>query len=201
MKIIGITGGVGSGKTELLHYLEKNYKCRILLADRAALLLQEPGGVCHKQVVALLGREILLADGSIDRAAMAARIFRDRALLEAVNAIVHPAVKEYILLQIRQEAQKKEAGFFFLEAALLIEEGYGQIVDEMWYVYADADVRRKRLKEGRQYTDSKIDSILQAQLSDETYRAHCNFVIDNSRDITYAYEQIDKKMGEYLWKK
>ena len=71
----------------------------------------------------------------------------------------------------------------------------------MWYVYADENVRRKRLKDDRQYSDSKTDSIFRAQLPEETYRAHCDFVIDNSGDITYAYEQIDKKMGEYLWKK
>ena len=201
MKVIGITGGVGCGKTRLLHYLEKNYKCRILLADRAALLLQQPGGLCHEPVTALLGREILQPDGRIDRELMAAKIFQDHALLASVNAIVHPAVKEYILLQIRQEKQKGEHDFFFLEAALLIEEGYEQIVDEMWYVYADENVRRKRLKDDRQYSDSKTDSILRAQLPEETYRAHCDFVIDNSGDITYAYEQIDKKMGEYLWKK
>ena len=91
--------------------------------------------------------------------------------------------------------------FFFLEAALLIECGYDAIVDEMWYVYADVEQRRKRLRAGRGYSDEKIDSILAAQMSDQDYRSQCDFVLDNSRDVTYAYDQIDKKMGEYLWKK
>lgn len=201
MKVIGITGGVGSGKTKLLQYLTARFNCRILLADEAAGRLQEPGGVCYTGIVELLGEGILMPDGSIDRHAMAERIFRDETLLAAVNGLVHPAVRAYILRQIDEERQKGSVDFFFLEAALLIECGYDAIVDEMWYVYADVEQRRKRLRAGRGYSDEKIDSILAAQMSDQDYRSQCDFVLDNSRDVTYAYDQIDKKMGEYLWKK
>ncbi len=201
MKVIGITGGVGSGKTKLLQYLAARFNCRILLADEAAGRLQEPGGVCYMGIVELLGEEILMPDGSIDRHAMAERIFRDETLLSAVNGLVHPAVRAYILRQIDEERQRGSVDFFFLEAALLIECGYDAIVDEMWYVYADVEQRRKRLRAGRGYSDEKIDSILAAQMSDQDYRSQCDFVLDNSRDVTYAYDQIDKKMGEYLWKK
>lgn len=201
MKVIGITGGVGSGKTKLLQYLATRFNCRILLADEAAGRLQEPGGVCYTGIVELLGEGILMPDGSIDRHAMAERIFRDETLLAAVNGLVHPAVRAYILRQIDEERQKGSVDFFFLEAALLIECGYDAIVDEMWYVYADVEQRRKRLRAGRGYSDEKIDSILAAQMSDQDYRSQCDFVLDNSRDVTYAYDQIDKKMGEYLWKK
>ena len=79
MKVIGITGGVGSGKTKLLQYLAARFNCRILLADEAAGRLQEPGGVCYTGIVELLGEGILMPDGSIDRHAMAERIFRDIA--------------------------------------------------------------------------------------------------------------------------
>lgn len=142
-----------------------------------------------------------MPDGSIDRHAMAERIFRDETLLAAVNGLVHPAVRAYILRQIDEERQRGSVDFFFLEAALLIECGYDAIVDEMWYVYADVEQRRKRLRAGRGYSDEKIDSILAAQMSDQDYRSQCDFVLDNSRDVTYAYDQIDKKMGENLWKK
>lgn len=201
MKVIGITGGVGSGKTKLLQYLDARYNCRILLADEAAGKLQAPGGVCYAGIVELLGEGILKPDGTIDRHAMAERIFRDEALLAAVNGLVHPAVRAYILRQIASERRQGSVDFFFLEAALLIECGYDAIVDEMWYVYADVEQRRQRLRDGRGYSDEKIDSILAAQMSDQVYRSHCDFVLDNSRDVTYAYDQIDKKMGEYLWKK
>ncbi len=201
MKVIGITGGVGSGKTKLLQYLQIHYNCRVLLADEAARQLQEPGGSCHRQIVKLLGEDILGPDGYLRTQVVAEKIFQDKTLLSAVNAVVHPAVREYILGQIEEERQRGNVAFFFLEAALLIECGYDTVVEEMWYVHADREVRRQRLKRGRGYSDEKTDRILAAQLSEEAYRAHCGFVIDNSREITYAYGQIDKKMGEYLWEK
>jgi len=201
MKVIGITGGVGCGKTLLMHYLKEHYKCRILLADEAAKELQRPGGACYGQIVSLLGKEITDADGVIVPERMAQRIFRERELLEAVNAVVHPAVRQYIVEEIEKEREKGEADFFFLEAALLIECGYTDIVEEMWYVFAEEGVRRQRLKAARGYTDAKIDGILQAQLPEEKYRECCGFVIDNSGEAARAYEQIDHKMGEYVWKR
>lgn len=201
MRVIGITGGVGSGKTKLLQYIKEHYNCRILLSDDAAKQLQEPGEKCYAQIVELLGQDILQEDGHICKTKMAERIFADRSLLTAVNEIIHPAVKEYILQEIKKEQEDGKIDFFFLESALLIECGYESIVEEMWYIYAKEDVRRKRLKAGRSYSDEKIDSILRSQLPEEVYREHCRVLIDNSREEAYAYEQIDRKMGDYLWKK
>ncbi len=201
MRVIGVTGGVGAGKTKILNYMKERYHCRILFADEAAGILQEPGQVCYDRIVSLLGRDIVQENGRIAREKMAEKIFHNRELLEAVNEIVHPAVKSYILQEIDAERHRGETDFFFLEAALLIECGYEEIVEEMWYIYAEESVRRKRLRIGRNYTDARIDSIFGAQLSDETYRKHCGFVIDNSGEMTYVYKQIDKKMGEYLWKR
>lgn len=200
MKVIGITGGVGAGKTKLLSYIAEHYNCRILLADEAANALKEPGMACYDQIVRLLGREILNEDMTINRAKMAERIFADAQLLTQVNEILHPAVKAYILEQIKLEREKGLIEFFFLEAALLIECGYQKIVDELWYISAAEEVRRVRLKSARGYTDEKIDRIISAQLSEEDYKSQCDFIIDNSREEQWAYEQIDRKMGEYLWK-
>jgi dephospho-CoA kinase len=86
-----------------------------------------------------------------------------------------------------------------VEAALLIENGYDKIVDELWYVYASEESRRLRLKASRGYSDEKIDDILGKQLDDATFREHCSFVIDNSGELSKASEQIDNKIGE--WKK
>ena len=124
MKIIGITGGVGAGKTQILKYIEEHYSCRIIRADEAAHLLEEPGQECYEQLVTLLGKEILQQDGMIDKAAMADRIFGNPQILEQVNAIIHPAVKQYILEQINYEKKAQNVAFFFIEAALLIEEHY-----------------------------------------------------------------------------
>ena len=86
--------------------------------------------------------------------------------------------------------------FFFIEAALLIECGYLNIVDEMWYIYAREDIRRKRLKESRNYTDEKINAIMDSQLKEEEFRKYCKVVIDNSGSLEDSYEQIDRELGE-----
>lgn len=196
MKIIGITGGVGAGKTQVLSYIGEHYRCRIIRADEVAHLLYEKGQECYNEIVALLGAQILDGIGAIDKTKMAGLIFQDKALLERVNAIVHPAVKQYILAQITYEKEKKEADYFFIEAALLIEEHYDQIVDELWYIHSDADVRRKRLVANRQYSVQKIEDIMKGQLGEEEFRMHCQRVIWNNGNLEETYQQIKDIMGD-----
>ncbi|MGN0376274.1 MAG: dephospho-CoA kinase [Suilimivivens sp.] len=201
MKVIGITGGVGAGKSAILSYIREKYNCRILLADEAAHQVKEPGQPCYESLVKLLSEEILNEDGTINKLKMAEKIFASDELLLQVNKIIHPAVKELILNAITEEKRNKVHDFFFIEAALLIEGGYLEIVDEMWYIYAREEVRRERLKNSRNYSDEKINSIMESQLKEEEFREHCEVVIDNSDSLTDAYRQIDKKLGEYLWQK
>ena len=103
-----------------------------------------------------------------------------------------------ILNAIAVERKKEQYDFFFVEAALLIEDGYLEIVDEMWYIYAREEVRRQRLKTTRMYSDEKIDAIMESQLREEDFRKYCKVVIDNSEALTDACRQIDEKLGEYL---
>lgn len=196
MRIIGITGGVGAGKSAILSYIEMNYKARVILADQVANDLKMPGGSCYDPLVALLGKEVLLEDKTIDKAKMAQIIFHDAEKLAKVNALIHPAVKKYIVEQIESEREKGEISYLFIEAALLIEEHYDEIVDELWYIYADTDTRRKRLRENRAYSDDRIDAIMAGQLTEDKFRGKCQFVIDNSKELAYAYKQIDRKMEE-----
>ena len=198
MKVIGITGGVGAGKSAILAYIKEKYNCRILLADEAAHLVKEPGQLCYEKIVKLLSRDILNGDGTINKQKMAEKIFASELLRLEVNHIIHPAVKELILNAIAEERKKEQYDFFFLEAALLIEDGYLEIVDEMWYIYAREEVRRQRLKTTRMYSDEKINAIMQSQLKEEDFRKYCKVVIDNSEALTDACRQIDEKLGEYL---
>lgn len=195
MKIIGITGGVGAGKSMLLSYIERHYPCRVLYADVTAKQLQEKGGACYTQLVRLLGSEVLSGDGRIDKKKMAQKIFADGTLLAAVNAIVHPAVKRTILAEIQKERTAGRVDYFFIEAALLIEEHYDEICDELWYIYADEDVRVKRLADARGYAEEKTEAIMKNQLAEEAFRRHCRVVIDNSRTPEEAYAQIDRQLG------
>lgn len=198
MKIIGITGGIGSGKTQVLAYIGKKYNCRVLLADEVAHKVKEPGQECHQALAKLLGPEILMPDGQIDRAAMAEKIFSDETLLREVNGLIHPAVKKYILSAIERARGEEGLDFLFIEAALLIEDGYGEIVDELWYIYAPEPVRRERLKQSRSYSEEKITGIFGRQLSEAEYRKHCRTVIDNGGGLADTYRQIDRKLEEYL---
>ena len=201
MILIGITGGVGCGKSEVLRYLKETYNARILLADDAANCLKEPGMPCYQPVVDCLGMQILAADGRIDKAKMAQAIFSNRSKLQEINAIIHPAVRCYIEQEIEKERESGMVDFFFLEAALLIEEHYDELVDELWYVYAREAVRRERLRVSRGYSDEKTTSIMEKQLSEQQFRDACSFVLDNSGDFEDTKKQIDEKMGVYLCRK
>lgn len=192
MKSIGITGGVGAGKSLILAYVESHYKCRILLADEVAHIVKEPGQLCYDSLVALLGQDVLDEKGFIHKQRMAEKIFADEQLLDAVNALIHPAVETYIMGEIAKEKELGELDYFFVEAALLIECGYEALLDELWYIYADEEVRRQRLRESRHYSDQKIDQIMMAQLSDEEFRLHTKHVIDNSGNPQDTYIQIDQ---------
>lgn len=199
MRFIGITGGVGAGKTEILNYIRRHYKCEIYLADRVAEQLQEPGTACFQALVELLGKEVVTSDGRLDRQQMAARIFADPLLLEQVNGIVHPAVKDFLLEHLDAARALGETELFFVEAALLIEAGYRALVDEMWYIYADEAVRRQRLEQERGYSQEKISQIMASQLQEDIFRENCDFVIDNSGSLIESYKQIDRKLEAFTW--
>lgn len=199
MRFIGITGGIGAGKSEILDYIRKHYKCEIYLADEVAHQVKLPGTDCFDSLVKLLGQEIVGADGEIDKAVMAKKIFSDSRLLEQVNDIIHPAVKEFLLKKLAAAKQNAQVELFFVEAALLIEGGYKEIVDELWYIYADRKVRTRRLKEGRGYSDERIEHVMDKQLSEEEFRRNCDFIIDNSGSLADSCRQIDEKLEAFTW--
>lgn len=196
MKTIGITGGVGAGKSLVLNYLQNHYNARVYLADDIANDLKLPGQSCYDKIIELLGRSIIDSEGLIDKNKMAEKIFSHKELLDEENRIIHPAVKEYVLSQIEFERKKGEIDYFILEAALLIEEGYDRILDELWYIHADTSVRSRRLKETRNYTRDKIDHIMASQLSETEFRKHCKVVINNNSDEEALYSQIDHILEE-----
>jgi dephospho-CoA kinase len=192
MITIGVTGGVGAGKSEILRYLDKNYNCRILMSDNAAKELEAPGGILYDPLVRLLEEKasdgsgygpLLLDNGEIDKQEMARRIFSDPELLTKINGLVHPAVNKYIHEEIAREEKSGEKEFFILESALLIENSYDKILDSMWYIYCDERVRAQRLQASRGYSEEKIRSIMNKQVSEAQFREVCDVVIDNSGEL------------------
>ena len=195
--IIGITGGVGAGKSTVLKYIEDNYRCRVIFSDDVANKIKLKGYPAYDGLVELLGERVLSPDGEIDKKKMAEAIFNNEKLLKNVNNILHPAVNEYIINIIDNEKKKGTLDFVFVEAALLIENGYRDIVDEMWYVYADEAVRRERLKNRRGYSDEKVSAIFKSQLDDASYRKYADFIIDNNGSEGDFARQIDNKITEW----
>lgn len=195
MKIIGITGGVGAGKSYILDYIQRNYKARIIKTDEAAEVLRTPGHRCYEKIVELLGDTILNEDGTINKNKMAELIFADQKKLEKINEIVHPEVNRYVAEEIEKEQENNEKDYFFIESALLIENHYDEICDELWYIDTKEEIRRERLKKNRGYSEEKISDIISKQLSEEEFKKHCQVILDNNGDKQAVYKQIEKNMG------
>lgn len=197
MKYIGITGGVGSGKSRVLSWLEENCSCRVLRSDDLAAQMMKKGESLWQIYRDILGDDILDADGEIDRPKTAAILFRDPDILQEVNRRTHPPVRSEIERQ-REAAEREGKAFFFLESAVLIEEKYNEICDELWYVYADENVRRQRLRSERGYSEERITKMMESQLPEEVYREKCRFVIDNSGDFSETASQLSRWMEENI---
>lgn len=198
MKVLGITGSVGAGKSYLLNYIRKNYSSRIVMADTMAHELMEPGGICYGALIEHFGEEIVSGDGTINRPMLARIIFGDEKERQFVNSLAHPAVKKEIMHQICIEKEKNEIEVFVIEAALLLEDGYDTICEEIWYIATDAEVRSKRLKESRNYSDEKIKEINESQASEEFFLTHCQRVIDNNTTPENACRQLDDFLKDFL---
>ena len=153
-KVIGITGGVGSGKSHVCALIEKHLGYPVIDSDSVSRNQMEPGGPVLKKVVEEFGEDILNPDGSLNRSALAAIVFQDDEKLEKLNRITHPAVIEEIEQRISDYA-KRNIPFVFVESALACSAGYRSFCDEIWMVSAPENVRRYRLKKSRNYTDER----------------------------------------------
>lgn len=192
MKVLGITGGVGSGKSEVLRYLENVYHAHVCQMDGTAKQIQKPGTECFCRIVDHFGSRVIGKDGALDRVKLGSIVFSDAEELEALNGIVHPEVIRWV----KQDIMDKKAqgvNLYVVEAALLPEVG-AELCDELWYIYAREDVRRERLKSSRGYTDEKITRMIASQPGEEQFRSACAAVIDNSGD----FEDTKRQLGERL---
>ena len=193
MKVIGITGGVGCGKSAVLAFLETEYAAVVTQLDEVAKQLQKRGQECFEQIVAQFGTDILRDDGELDRNRLAETVFQDSERLLKLNAIVHPKVKAWVKEDIEQK-RRDGVDLYVIEAALLPTAGYESICDEMWYIYAEEPVRRRRMKESRGYTDEKITQMIASQPTERMFRESCGHMIDNSGTL----ENTKKQIGELL---
>lgn len=196
MKFIGITGGVGAGKSAILEYLSQKEGIRVMLADEIAHDLMKPGTACYKQLKKEFAAEdIYLPEGGFDRMKLAKIIFSEEEKRNRLNEIVHPAVKQYVIKEAAKERENPERKMLVLEAALLIEEHYDAICDELWYIYTREEIRQARLMESRGYSREKVRQIFDSQLQEEAYRKHCTVVIDNNNGLKETYFQLEEAIS------
>lgn len=188
--VIGVTGGVGAGKSTVLEILKREYHARIIMADDVARDLMRKGGASYAPVLSAFGEEILDAEGEIDRKKLAAIVFEDEEKRSLLNSLVHPKVKEEILSLINGYYAEDASCLIVIEAALLIEAGYKDILDSLWFVYVEKEIRIGRLMRDRGYTRDKALSIMASQLSDEEFRSHADFIIDNSGTLAETAAQV-----------
>lgn len=197
MITLGITGGVGAGKSTILDFLEEQYHAFVIKADEIGHLVMEPGEVCYEPVIALFGREVIRKeDKTIDRRRVADVVFSHPDMLEKMNSVIHPAVKQYILdtLEVKQKEGQR---LCVVEAALLLEENYQAFCDEVWYIHTDREIRIARLMESRGYSREKSENIISHQASEGFFREHTDFEIDNSGTEEETKKQIEERLKNY----
>ncbi len=191
MKVIGITGGVGSGKSEVLSILEKDFNCGIIRTDDVARELCEPGGICLNKIIQNFGTDILTEDGRLDRPAMAKVVFDNSEKMTKLNNCIHPYVFEWVQNQVKQ--WKKEEKFRMIAVETALPESFEKmaVCESIWYVYVKQEIRRERLRISRGYSDEKMDAMFATQLPDEAYCRYCDAIIDNNSDIENIKNQLN----------
>lgn len=195
--VIGITGGVGSGKSTVLSLLEKEYQAEICMADELGHEVMRRGGAAYEKILETFGEEVLDQDGEIHRDTLAKIVYGDSGKLKVLNQIIHPMV----LNEMRLRAENtKENDILVLETAILFETGCDEFCDEVWGVITDNEVRMKRLEESRGYTREKALSIMAKQLSNEELQGRCDRVIINDGDALALAKELRECMEKVLEK-
>lgn len=220
MYVFGITGGVGAGKSTVLRLLCENFNAVAVQADEVGRMLMEPGQTAYNRIVEVFGDGVLENEVSkhgtltakrpdnpissenrdnppLNREKLASLIFADNNKRIVLNGIVHPLVKKFITEEIGRVTCGGRYDFMFVEAALLIEDHYDVICDELWYIYANEAVRRQRLAQSRGYSEEKINNIFKSQLRDDEFRKHCSIVIDNSGGEEDTLRQLKEIIAKY----
>ena len=194
--VIGITGGIGSGKSVVTSLLRDKFDAAVIDTDTIGHEVMESGKSAYKKVVDIFGNEVLAEDGSIDRKKLGSLVFGNRELLYKLNSIIHPAVEAEVDKRIA-EFTKKKYKYIALETALLIKVGYNRKCDKVWFVYADKDIRLKRLYDNRGIDKEKAIKIFESQNSEEEFRQIADDVINNSGSEAETEIQIKNILESY----
>ena len=192
MKVVGVTGGVGSGKSEVLRVLEEQFNCGIIRTDDVARDLCEPGQISYESIVKEFGTDILDTDGRLDRPKLASIVFSDEEKLNILNACTHPQVYKFVRDTVAAWKEENKYSMIAVESALPEKLKEMQVCESLWYVYVKPEIRRERLRISRGYSEEKMDAMFASQLPDQLFIENCQVIIDNNSDIENIEKQLEK---------
>ena len=192
-RIIGLTGGIASGKSTVTSYLkEKGYP--VIDADRVVHDLQAPGGELYRALVEHFGRDILLDTGDLNRPALAQRIFSSQKEIAWSNQVQGEMIRK--ALERERDRLAKTEDLFFMDIPLLIEQGYLDWFDQVWLVYVTEDTQLQRLMERNVLTEVQARDRLVAQMPLDEKKAFVDLVLDNNSKRDCLYQQIDRALEQ-----
>jgi dephospho-CoA kinase len=196
MKIIGLTGGIGSGKTTVTDFLQrKGYQ--VIDADEVAREIVQPGTEVLSELVTHFGEAILQSDGSLNRQKLAELAFKNSAQKEVLDRITHGAIMETISEQIKNIQSQQKPKLIFVDAALLIETGLYKKMDEVWLITTQEDLRIQRVMSRDHMDADKVKQRILAQMSDKQKEGYATRMINNSDSKDKLYEKIEMILREY----
>jgi dephospho-CoA kinase len=191
MLTIGLTGGIGSGKSTVSKMLAE-LGAPILDADKIAHTTYAPGGSAYKEVVAAFGDTIVAPDGTIDRTKLGPIVFADPDQLKRLTSIVWPRTFERIGELVAELRQKGETRPIVVEAAILIEANWQSMCDEIWLVRASKERVIERIERDRGMKPEQTEARIRAQLSDDERVKHANLVIENEDSLNELREVVTR---------
>ncbi len=193
-KVIGITGGIGAGKSVVLNYIESHYRARIFMTDNLAHVVMEPGTACNKALQEIFPPEVFEEDGRIRKEELAKAMYRKEELRTRLNEIVHPAVGEYLRDEVAKEKEKNDLDYVIIESALYNGSDFALLCDEVWNIRALPEVRAKRLMAERGYSAKKVSEIFESQKSYDAMRQTLPVQIDNNGDLNETFSRIAREL-------
>ncbi len=186
-KVIGLTGGIATGKT-LVSNMFKELGAYIIDADVVARQITEKGSPVLKEIERVFGKEVFLPDGSLNRRRLREIIIKDKNKRELLNSITHPAIIEKENRLVREA----DSSLIIVDAALLIESGSYKRFKEIILVYAPFEVQLKRLIERDGMSEKDAVSFIKTQMSIEEKKKFATYIIDNSNGVDYTRKQVEE---------
>lgn len=190
MKIIGLTGGIGTGKSTVSSYLKKK-GCIILDADKISREMTEKDSPALVEIGKAFGEHLILDDGNLDRKSLGNIVFNDKAKLDILQSIITNKVVEHINHQLTALRDIDCDKIVIVDAPLLFECGMENLADENWLVVASLDVRINRIMMRDNLTEAEIMSRIGNQMSEDEKKKLSDYIIDNSGTLEDLYKQID----------